>query len=541
MKRILPLAGLLLCSCFSPGNGREPPLEQIYFPVGLALSSGADRLYVVNSDFDLQFNAGTLMALDAKRIRQQLPQECQSDADCSAGQTCDTAGFAGQAPSFWCMASTRQGPCGALGEKSAADRALEPGRCNAVPLTDARSSSRNILLDTTVISAFATEVSYRAGPAGGGRLFIPVRGDATLHWADVEDELGGTSGPMYRDSTGKNRYIDCGQAAGSGCDDDHRRGDSGAETAKSGERLPIEPYAVAVSDDGEAIVTTHQTTGQLALFVNDWCHPAQGPKLVSVLSDLPTRPIAIAPIPIPTAYMAQATQRCDPGVAVGSGYQPGFLVNYQFSQAIQVVRYMDAAAAAPAPATLVPGQSVPVGVVPGFDARGLALEGSARHQCEAACQDEACQAQCAAVPLGVYLANRTPAGLLIGRTAPSPGDFPRNDLPDLTEVAPLRGSPSRVVVGSVIDEQGQPSVRVFVVTFDTRFIYIYDPAQDQIEARVYTGRGPHGLAIDAVHGLGYVGHFTDSYIGVIDLDRRHRSYGEIVLSLGQPTPPRSSE
>jgi hypothetical protein len=141
----------------------------------------------------------------------------------------------------------------------------------------------------------------------------------------------------------------------------------------------------------------------------------------------------------------------------------------------------------------------------------------------------------------VYLANRTPAGLLIGRTAPSPGDFPRNDLPDLTEVAPLRGSPSRVVVGSVIDEQGQPSVRVFVVTFDTRFIYIYDPAQDQIEARVYTGRGPHGLAIDAVHGLGYVGHFTDSYIGVIDLDRRHRSYGEIVLSLGQPTPPRSSE
>jgi DNA-binding beta-propeller fold protein YncE len=131
--------------------------------------------------------------------------------------------------------------------------------------------------------------------------------------------------------------------------------------------------------------------------------------------------------------------------------------------------------------------------------------------------------------------------LLIGQTTPSLGAFASNDLPDLTRVEALRGGPSRVVVADVIDRDGVAAPRVFVVTFDTRFIYVYNPATHEIETRIHTGRGPHGFAVDSAHGLGYVGHFTDSYIGVVDLDQRHASYGQIILTLGEPTPPRASE
>jgi hypothetical protein len=47
---------------------------------------------------------------------------------------------------------------------------------------------------------------------------------------------------------------------------------------------------------------------------------------------------------------------------------------------------------------------------------------------------------------------------------------------------------------------------------------------------------------DSGHALAYIGHFTDSYLGVVDLDRRHQqSYGNIVLSIGPATAPRASK
>ncbi len=54
----------LLGGCFDPGEGVSPPADRVYFPVGLALDNESRFLYVANSDFDLQFNAGTLQSLD---------------------------------------------------------------------------------------------------------------------------------------------------------------------------------------------------------------------------------------------------------------------------------------------------------------------------------------------------------------------------------------------------------------------------------------------------------------------------------------------
>src|SRR6266436_1748423 len=50
-----------LAGCYSTGDGPDPSTA-LYFPVGLAVSPGGHALYVANSDFDLQFNAGTVEA-----------------------------------------------------------------------------------------------------------------------------------------------------------------------------------------------------------------------------------------------------------------------------------------------------------------------------------------------------------------------------------------------------------------------------------------------------------------------------------------------
>ncbi|MEO5726904.1 MAG: hypothetical protein ABI134_36255, partial [Byssovorax sp.] len=86
----------------------------------------------------------------------------------------------------------------------------------------------------------------------------------------------------------------------------------------------------------------------------------------------------------------------------------------------------------------------------------------------------------------------------------------------------------------------------------------YDPQARTIDAFFRSGRGPHGLATDADeqaaisgvrgdakqtgHAFLYVGHFTDSYLGVIDLDMRHpETFGTMFASVGTPTPPKGSK
>src|SRR5689334_1863933 len=58
--------------CYDTGDGTKPPVESFYFPVGLQVSHGGSVLYVVNSDFDLQFNGGTLQSYDLRLIRNPI-------------------------------------------------------------------------------------------------------------------------------------------------------------------------------------------------------------------------------------------------------------------------------------------------------------------------------------------------------------------------------------------------------------------------------------------------------------------------------------
>ena len=81
-----------------------------------------------------------------------------------------------------------------------------------------------------------------------------------------------------------------------------------------------------------------------------------------------------------------------------------------------------------------------------------------------------------------------------------------------------------------------------MVCFDARIIFVYDPIERRVDGEIRTGRGPHALVMDPKEPLAYVGHFTDSYIGLIDLDESHGdTFETIVTTIGVPVPPRESK
>ena len=600
MRPLLLLAAisaLALSSCFSPGDGQAPPLERFYFPTGVVLDfttvrsaptepAAASRLsptldsstkeyvvtapkylYAASSDFDLQYRSSSLASFDLDAISQVVPRNCAKNADCKgADETCDNApnpGTNGGVPSFFCVSSdTGSLPCGKFGEHSNADKLLYPGRCNFIDPIKPQDDSNTLLVDSVGIGAFATDVIIRPNPDSTdlpARLFLPVRGDATLHWIDLQ-----------------NGHFKCGQnnSDDNSCDGLHRAGNQ-ADLNPDQIIQPSEPFAIAATQDGTSVAVTNQTTGSVSLFVNNWTSD-KGPALASIATGLPSAPVGIAAIPdtLPASTNPPA----------------GFLVAYRNAPQIDLLRLRsDPAPPDPSGTTvsgmryvLTPAASAPINANSlGFDSRGIVIDDAQRLREYAACSvpctgltDDALAA-CQATPAflscvqvthqpDVYVSNRAPSSLLVGRMTP---DFSyangSSELPSFIDSVALTSGPSRVVLGNVKvpvaatpDPTGandstvfkdaggsyQLERRVFVVCFDSRRIFVYDPKRRVIEASITTGRGPFALAVDDARGLGYVAHFTDSYLGVISLDQRFpQTYASVVASIGPPSPPRASK
>jgi len=551
------ISALALSSCFSPGDGVAPPLNRLYFPTGVVLDSvnldarGAPKfMYVASSDFDLQYRSSSLVSFDLARIRDVVPVSCNSDADCTKNDTkCDTTPTDqnGQVPSFFCVATgDNPDPCPGRSEQSEGEKLLYPGRCTAVDIDHPQDRGSSLLVDTVGIGAFATDIILRAGQQLDGsvaRLFLPVRGDATLHWIDL-----GTDG-----------HLRCGQnnTDDQSCDDVHRAGNNALENTNQ-IRQPSEPYGVAATADGEYVAVTNQTTGSVSLYSGGLA--SGGPKLENVLAGLPTAPVAIAEEPVPALSAAQKVS-----------LSPAFLVAYRNAPQIDLLRVRGDASSDAVHLGLAYAGSVPITANSvGFDSRSIVFDTDARSSDYAECAKSAqcttpdqCEdpafLECAkrARQPNVYVANRTPSSLLVGALTPDPNYLAGSSgLPSFTDNVALTTGPSRIVLGRVrvpalasdpdaITDDGAPyklERRVFVVCLDSRRVFIYDPGRRVVEARVITGRGPFALAIDDARGLAYISHFTDSYLGVISLDQRFpKSYASIIANIGAPSPPRASK
>jgi hypothetical protein len=479
-------------------------------------------------------------------------------------------------------------------EQDSRERALYPGRCGYISPTIPQDGGEAILpLDSNdadvvrdravIITAFATDVIRKslvlppgwtvngdeplAPPPSRQRLFIPVRGDATLHWIDIEN------GKLSCDAD-ENRL----------CSGKHRAGDDPeAENTRNNMRMEPEPFGLDADESGLAVLVSNQVSGSVSLFSHrrtnddgvssiDW---AAGPQFVFREGGMPDRPIGIANVPMPLSMPSSGRERL-----------PGFLVSFRNAPTVFLVRVYDDAGAQPARPYTRRYESERIETnSSGIDSRGIGVDAFRRRAEEDAClarfgitrrcalgpdadgcdreaaeapEFQSCLASAAATPLDVFIANRAPSSLVLGRTEPLASDSATSDMPKFFSTLPLDVGPSRVHVGDIINTEGKRERRVFVVCFDSRRIAIYDPERNRIEAEIVTGRGPSALAIDTKlvdddpddtidhpneeHAYAYVGHFLDSYVGVVDLDQRHRGlYGTMIANVSKPIPPRASK
>ena len=505
-------------SCFFGAEGREPPVDRLYFPTGVLVAPGGTTLYVANSDFDLRYSGGTLMALDLPAMRGRVGPIVDGLA---AGQTAVEL-------------------CGAAGPN--ADAWLNPGPCGPIGLSQ-------FIDDVVFIGAFASGLLFTQEPNGDrARLFAPVRGDPSITYFDVGDDS-----------------LECGQAvdyqpgtessSGLFCSGDFRLGQDPDRNLR-GLQLPADPVGIAANASGEAIVVAHQTQGTASLVVNDW---ETRPELAYFTSNLAAGPTEVAAIPEP-AFVAVAREQAQaddrPFI-----YRSGFAVTFRGTAELDLLRYIPDSGSVP-PRPFIQ-RELAVGVfttAAGFDSRGVAIIDTERRACEESCGGVvdalSCLTACAEnIPLKIYMANRSPASLLIGDMRMivnrAVDDAGVEQITSATEdvfffdSVPLDFGASRVEVGQIVDQSGELVERIFAVAFDTRRVFVFDPFAHRMEAVIRTGRGPHDIGFDVgVDDAGetfsylYVGHFTDSYLGVVDLDqRRPATFGNMVATIGDPEPP----
>lgn len=590
-NRILaPLCLLVAMGC-SLSDGVSPETYNIYFPVGLATSLTSDHLIVVNSDFDLQFSQGTVQSFDLEKVRKVLATPCSSDAECQSSELCDNVPSEANSelPSFFCVERDNPVPCGELGQKTADVLAVAPGRCAPIDLAQAGGE---LITDTAEIDAFATQgilvrrpcvgadglrrctpvdgpgdrVQAAVGASYPERLFMPVRGDNAIHFIDVlEDGSFECARPGDAEPGGEAEYplrcgiryrVDLGTTYGQsesgglvladGPPPDPGERDKKEEKEEEDDplneyRISPEPIDLTATSDGRVVVVSHQQNGRASTLVNSWKFR---PALVNILEDLPSNPIGVAALP--SVYGSDSDR-------------PNFLISSRSNPQINLLEFdddglMEAMTAASeieidAPVSLYRpaledlGSSTIATNNTGVVSRGMAIDDTARVEAVAACgADEACLQIARETPLDVFITNRSPNSLLLGRTGGSDLLAKSSNLPRIYDTVPLTAGPARAVMGYVMGETGKKELRVFVICFNDALIYVYDPKTRRVETEIGTGRGPYSLAFDPVLPVAYVGHFTDSYVGAVSLDQRlPMTFGATLATIGVPVSPRAAK
>lgn len=592
----LPVLTLGAVDCYSTGDGTSPPLTDFYFPVGLQVSAGGTVLYAVNSDFDLQYNGGTLQSYDLGLIRRHAldiiadpksPQVPILDRDKLGADPCPA-----RAASLPTLGETCAPPVDssfyvrdtAVIGAFATDLLLSRPPSQLVPQTPRPAG------EPVICPAPPLGVAIPGCPVFGARsfdrLFSPVRGNASLTWADVERDGPDSVAPHDRATPYAPFALQCGRDSAGRCDGAHSTG-ADPDLNSRHITMPGEPFGMAISDDGTSLVVTHQNETKTSLFSTGLDRDqgagsvesgaALRPVLEFVIDGVPFGGIGAAAVPhdrdafLPgqafprTAFLQ--TSRSVPEVTLLRQYpdqgvkDPGSSLSRPF---------LDREAAFP----------VTIGAG-GQDSRGIAIDPTPRILCKSKVlaadptkgrTDADVQRDlvaCARKPARVFIANRTPAALLVGEIGGSASAIDDYD-PDrlvLHSSVPLTAGPTKLYLAPVVEADGAYSLRVFAVCFDSATVFVYNPDTAELEAVLRVGLGPFAMAFDpftfedvATHAkvpvdprepgrallryrFAYLASFTNSFVQVIDLDNAQANpatFERIVFTLGRPMTPKGS-
>ncbi len=524
-------------------------------------------LYAVNSDFDLQYNGGTIQSYDLHLIRKHAVLAIANPAD-PALPTVRPAAPAGSCPS---------NPPALMTDGSGDRQPL--GETCAPPV-----NSDVYVRDSAIIGAFATTVQLSRD---GTRLFVPTRGDTSLFWADVKPDDDPNVAPDEKATADSypSFKLACGERSGERCAKTHYAGsDPNAPGNVRNLSMPGEPFAMAQSSDGSVVVVTHQASNQVSLFSSGLSSSAPvDPSLKYILAGVPVGGTALAAIPY-----GDTMSRCSGAASASCDANTSRVAFLETSRSVALMsrlRYYDTdgdftkpippAAAATARPLLVLEASYGIAVnASGADSRDIAIDPTPRLECEkrlsrnpAATSEQ--KEACSRLPARLFVANRSPASLLVGelggRVVAGTGEYDPDAISWHASI-PLANGPSRLYLAPIVDGAGNYALRLFIVCFDAATIFVYDPAANALESIVRVAPGPFALAFDpfdltdvamgeavpahepAIDGLkkyrfAYVASFTNSYAQLLDLDSSRpdkSTFMKVVYTLGKPTPPKGS-
>ncbi|HEX7479788.1 MAG TPA: hypothetical protein VF331_18435 [Polyangiales bacterium] len=258
MRRAASLCSIFLLACLvltssacnlnNPGD--DPPRGLLYFPTALALSgqssSAAPRfLYLINSNFDLRYNGGSVQAYDLAALDKQIARQCAS-----------------------------------------------------APGIDCKIDPTSFLVDEVLVSSFATGVA----PSGDHKhLYMTNRADASLTFIETDETVDvkkNADGLLRCGNTG--RHCDPDHQRGDPLQNPRNLSypPEGIALATGNARDLLEPDQTADPNagklKGDFVLVAHRG-GQVSLFLEQ-AESGQtlGPTLVDVVTGLVQEPTAIA-------------------------------------------------------------------------------------------------------------------------------------------------------------------------------------------------------------------------------------------------------
>jgi YVTN family beta-propeller protein len=552
-----PLAGSVgVSACYSDSAGIEPPSNALYFPTGLAVSRGGGALYVVNSDFDLRYNGGTLQSYDLTSIRRHAALTILDPQDPELPLVRGPSGACSSAPPA---------------QKSDGSGARQPLGETCAPPVD----STHYVRDSAVVSAFANDLAFSASK---NRLFFPVSGNASVMWADVEPDDSATAASSTSFTLG------CGTRTGNRCDDGHQAGASATEAGNTrGITLPGQPFGLAFTEDGTGLALTHQADTIASLLSTGLSATGErvaSPALQFLVGDVPSGSTGIALVPHDADAFDECIDAPTSAACLAVLPKPAFLKTSKSQSTLALLRYYadeggQGTSSLHRPYLTYERAYNIASTSVGIDARGIAIDASARIACKAQAALLAGEARrstirtCARLPARVFIANRSTSpsygALLVGEVGATAADGSYDaDAVRIVTTVPLLGGPSRVHLAPIVDADGRYSLRVYVVAFDSNRVSVVNPETLQVEATIVVGQGPFAMAFDPFaadevarrdrvpddarfaqdpkvkmkrYRFGYIASFTRSYVQAIDLDNTAMSptFERVVFTLGDPS------
>ena len=509
------LGGLALGGCTLHQAGVTPPDDRIFFPSGGVVDPEGGWLYVVNSNSDLRYNAGTIVAIDllAARLAYATAQ--------------------GTAP--LCSYDPRYVP--PASDHSSCWDTTDPNILNVdeQKLIDRTSTVR--------IGSFAGTPLIQTFPDPGvdRRMFVPVRGDTSITFMNLAHVpavqrfycTGGRASPNPANRSPVGSSL-AGQEPFAACEGQWRitREDDPLETGSFASipddqvvRLPDEPYALALDDTTDLLFVGH-LRGYVSLIDAALGDTTLTPELVN-LSNGVVGADAAGSIGITSLTIHPSTSSCGKEIYAASRFRPqaNAFVVYGLNDATRCQGKSSGSAASEGLVIVPNGASLSSGIA-GSDTRGIEFVNS-KYVPPGALLPPVPQNQNSS-PDRAFLVQRNPPTLV--------GIDLSTQLP-LSTMEVCQG-PTQLVQPK--DPHGDPLFGVpllFITCFDSGELYIVDPSVPQIRSVIPVGREPINTVFDPNDPTrAYVITFGENNVSVVDLDPLSPTVNRVIERIGYPSP-----